>query len=42
MRFLGPKQNIPPYFKVIFKNYIYIFGKIVMLFEGIIGIVREF
>jgi hypothetical protein len=42
MRFSGPKQNIPHYFKVIFRNYIYILGKISMLFEVTIGIVGEF
>jgi hypothetical protein len=31
-----------PIFKVVFRKKIFIFGKIVMLFEGIIGIVGEF
>jgi hypothetical protein len=37
MRCLGPEQNIPLYFKIVFRKKIFIFGKIVMLFEGILG-----
>jgi hypothetical protein len=42
MRFLEPNKTFLPIFKVIFREYIYIFGKMLMLFEGIIGIIGEF
>jgi hypothetical protein len=37
MRCSGPIQNSSSYFKVIFRNTSTFFGKIVMLFGGIIG-----
>jgi hypothetical protein len=42
MRCLRPIKTFLPIFKVVFIKNIFIFGKIVMLFEGIIGIVGEF
>jgi hypothetical protein len=40
--FGGPTKTFLPIFKVVFRKKIYIFGKIVMLFEGIIGNAGEF
>jgi hypothetical protein len=39
--FWGPNKTFLHIFKVIFRKYIYIFGKSVMFFEGIVGIVGE-
>jgi hypothetical protein len=38
----GPTETFLPIFKVVFRKKIYIFGEIVMLFEGIVGNAVEF
>jgi hypothetical protein len=42
MRFLAPKQNIPSYLELCSESISIYLEKMLMLFEGVIGIIGEF